>query len=556
MFAAASAEAHALVQEPAELRRKRELRELVTGESPQVRRFLQIAEAKGTTPSELLHDDDQEAKHSRRHSSYHLAGGLADGDNVQRGLSTVSVHAPAAAPASPTALSNTTLLKQALRGAQAQAQQLAQAGKAGATVVASTRSDYHHRVARRMSMNAGHASASSTASGGAAGPGPAAARGRRRAKQKRGSIMTTLRERYLPADVNLGSSSSDSGSDSGASDSGGAGGAEGHGGSGGADIDAQVEAEMRKWERQQRRERRREQKREEKQRLRQLYSAQALLRREAVRFDPRVTAQLHTLFSVADVDGSGGISLSEWRVVFAHLYSVLHERPVTVEETSALAEEEFMRDTQGRDFMEKHAFLDAFFQLADTWTDEIEPTAYAEFLKKIVGCFGLDAEQIAAMRRQQQEKDRGAQRQAEAEDREAQQDGACEQGGADSDGAPSEDAPAAAEQDASAEGASSAMLPALAAAFGSMSFGRELPARLRRGQKRQAHEQRYRAECARRAAEAEAMRLQEQMPPLPPLPAAAHSPERALFPSPLRPPLRPPWRSPPGHPHASPERAG
>jgi hypothetical protein len=164
-------------------------------------------------------------------------------------------------------------------------------------------------------------------------------------------------------------------------------------------IDAEVKHEMRRYRRGKKRAHRRQEREVERKRLGNLYSDKALLQREALRFHPCVTTQLHYLFACTDVDHSGDIDKYEFRVVFKHLYSTLQHDEHTPEEVLALADREFRHDTLGSGRMDRRAFMDAFFQLADTWTEDISAEAYGAFLEGIVACFHMSREELEELRR-------------------------------------------------------------------------------------------------------------------------------------------------------------
>ena len=164
-------------------------------------------------------------------------------------------------------------------------------------------------------------------------------------------------------------------------------------------IDAEVKHEMRRYRRGKKKAHRRQEREAERKRLGNLYSDKALLQREALRFHPSVTTQLHYLFACTDVDHSGDIDKYEFRVVFKHLYSTLQHDEHTPEEVLALADREFRHDTLGSGRMDRRAFMDAFFQLADTWTEDISAEAYGAFLEGIVACFHMSREELEELRR-------------------------------------------------------------------------------------------------------------------------------------------------------------
>ena len=66
------------------------------------------------------------------------------------------------------------------------------------------------------------------------------------------------------------------------------------------------------------------------------------------------------------------------------------------EEAEALeaAEDDWKRDSHGAEFIERTAFLDGVFELADLWTFDVGADEYASFLRRVSGsapCAGRSA---------------------------------------------------------------------------------------------------------------------------------------------------------------------
>ena len=112
-----------------------------------------------------------------------------------------------------------------------------------------------------------------------------------------------------------------------------------------------------------------------------LVSDKALFQRESLRFNKKIRDLLDHIWDWTDVDNSGDIDEEEYCTMFHVLWKVVwsdlpdaeaHSRPR--EEVEEIAKVEFKRDLMGAELMDKMHFNQSFFQMADTWSDDISET--------------------------------------------------------------------------------------------------------------------------------------------------------------------------------------
>ena len=105
-----------------------------------------------------------------------------------------------------------------------------------------------------------------------------------------------------------------------------------------------------------------------------------LLKRESLRFEPRILRWLDTLWKVTDNDKSGTVNFTEFSKMFNVLYCALvggDDDPAAVQQ---LARREWEHDTAGKAEMSKRQFKQSWFQL----TDMVSPGAF--FASGFVSC--------------------------------------------------------------------------------------------------------------------------------------------------------------------------
>jgi guanylate kinase len=161
-----------------------------------------------------------------------------------------------------------------------------------------------------------------------------------------------------------------------------------------------------------------------------MYTDKALLMRESLKFDPRIVSVLEQIWEAADHDHSGAVSKDEYFVMSLKLNRVFNEseddreegdvriEDSVFEEGDALnlkvtadqgaggetlqrqeaeavalalaqASEDWKRDSFGADTMDRTMFFQAWFELADIWTEVIDVEEYASFLRIILGAFSF-----------------------------------------------------------------------------------------------------------------------------------------------------------------------
>ena len=90
-----------------------------------------------------------------------------------------------------------------------------------------------------------------------------------------------------------------------------------------------------------------------------------LLKRESLRFEPRILRWLDALWKVTDHDSSGSVDWHEFHKMFNVLYCALvggEDDPAAVQQ---LARREWEHDTAGKSEMSKRLFKQSWFQLTD-----------------------------------------------------------------------------------------------------------------------------------------------------------------------------------------------
>jgi hypothetical protein len=115
-----------------------------------------------------------------------------------------------------------------------------------------------------------------------------------------------------------------------------------------------------------------------------MYSPQALMKRDMLRFDPQIRKLLLQLWQVTDRDHSGFVDRSEYIAMSEKLYFALVDD--NKEEASRIAKHEWELDSFGHEKLDRDRFFQCWFQLADTWTEDISSGAYVAFLETILKC--------------------------------------------------------------------------------------------------------------------------------------------------------------------------
>lgn len=124
---------------------------------------------------------------------------------------------------------------------------------------------------------------------------------------------------------------------------------------------------------------------EEKLRLARFYSRDSMARRLKLMVHPTIQAALDRVWECADSDHSGFISRVEYMVL--HRKVTLALDPTTLPQKAfTSAREDWLKDSEGRPKgLDKERFVRSWFELADLWTDSLEPEAYVYFLQTMIG---------------------------------------------------------------------------------------------------------------------------------------------------------------------------
>ena len=111
-----------------------------------------------------------------------------------------------------------------------------------------------------------------------------------------------------------------------------------------------------------------------------------LKKRFSLRRHPLVLEALEKWWRTAQhsMQQAGGdgymLTREEYMQVFSRVFTVMVEEDFDPEEAMTTAEEDWASDAKGGQFMRRSDFLDSLFELADVWTEEIDPQEYADFL--------------------------------------------------------------------------------------------------------------------------------------------------------------------------------
>ena len=115
--------------------------------------------------------------------------------------------------------------------------------------------------------------------------------------------------------------------------------------------------------------------------LDKFYSGEGLKQRVKLLFLPEVVNALETIWTAADTDGSGAIDKAEYLVMHRKLVLALDPSTRPIDAFQA-GEDDWIKDSAGRTHLDKDRFFWCWFELADLWTDTLEPQHYVDFLRK------------------------------------------------------------------------------------------------------------------------------------------------------------------------------
>ena len=118
------------------------------------------------------------------------------------------------------------------------------------------------------------------------------------------------------------------------------------------------------------------------------YSDKAILKRESLRFDPKVIESLTNIWNVVDENHDNSVDFGEYFAMFKRLIIILRgrEHKFEVTEVASLAAKEFSVDAFGQETIDKPRFFQTFFQIADHWTHQICAEEYKMILDDLLGC--------------------------------------------------------------------------------------------------------------------------------------------------------------------------
>ena len=105
--------------------------------------------------------------------------------------------------------------------------------------------------------------------------------------------------------------------------------------------------------------------------------------RAALRHDAGVRSALDEWWDATDVDNNGQIDRAEYLELGKALYRVMIADGDEAAAQSS-AEDDWAEDSRGHAVMSGDHFRDAIFQLADLWTDGLEPETYVAFLRDLL----------------------------------------------------------------------------------------------------------------------------------------------------------------------------
>ena len=118
--------------------------------------------------------------------------------------------------------------------------------------------------------------------------------------------------------------------------------------------------------------------------LQELYSDEALLRRESIRFSASVNDILKKIVRIIDKDSSGSIEQREYIDFHIKLQKLcLGGEGLGGEESVEIAAREWAFDSFGRDRLSHSQIALSIFQLCDSWVSKIDEDDYRYFLKRV-----------------------------------------------------------------------------------------------------------------------------------------------------------------------------
>eukprot|EP00945_MAST-04E_sp_MAST-4E-sp1_P001068 g1068.t1 len=125
-----------------------------------------------------------------------------------------------------------------------------------------------------------------------------------------------------------------------------------------------------------------------------MYTDQALLKRDALRFDEDIRKALSKIYIMTDQNRDAQIGKDEYIELSLRLQRLVIGK-VEMHSALQIANMEWDFDRQGTDFLNFDRLILSFFQLADIWTDDISKESYLKFLDDVYNSIFTEKERAA-----------------------------------------------------------------------------------------------------------------------------------------------------------------
>ena len=114
-----------------------------------------------------------------------------------------------------------------------------------------------------------------------------------------------------------------------------------------------------------------------------MYTNKSLLRRESIKFSPRVLAALSALWDLVDEDRSGTLEKCEYETFHDKLTLCLAPE-TSKDERREMRERDWTSDSGASSCIARASFYASMHELADLWTSNIAAEDYARFLNALL----------------------------------------------------------------------------------------------------------------------------------------------------------------------------
>eukprot|EP00741_Cyanophora_paradoxa_P001093 tig00000455_g1053.t1 len=114
----------------------------------------------------------------------------------------------------------------------------------------------------------------------------------------------------------------------------------------------------------------------------ELFTPQALLRRESIRFEPRIVLWLHLYWRSIDLDGSNTLEEDEFVPYAMLLFKLLHKSKsgeFNEEKARRFAMEDWEEDRQGKNYINTETFMVSLFQVPPPARPPARPPLCSEY---------------------------------------------------------------------------------------------------------------------------------------------------------------------------------